>query len=121
MYLNVPPLIEETCNYVSQKKKEGKKIAVWRAGHFAFTVLSVAKLGNDIEYIIDNAEFKKGCYAPGSKVPIVGPEFYVNNPVDVIMILGPIYGDEIVEEIKTKCSSKIEIVTLGKNGIRMIN
>lgn len=117
---DVETLISKTQNYIVQKKELGKKIAVWCAGHFSFTILSVSGVSSKISYIIDNAEFKKGCFAPGSKVPIVGPEYFKDNPVDVIMILGPIYVDEIVHEIREKCSNKVEIVTIDRNDIRHI-
>lgn len=106
--------------FVHQLTINGNKIAVWCAGHFAFTVLSISGIGDKVSYIIDNAEFKQGCYAPASHVPIVGPEHFKDEPVDTIMILGPIYVDEIVKEIKEKCSNKVKIVTVDKNGIKEI-
>lgn len=118
---DVEPLISRTQTFIFQKREQGKKIAVWCAGHFSFTILSVSGIGGEISYIIDNAEFKKGCFAPGSKVPIVGPEHFKDEPVDVIMILGPIYVDEIVEEIRTKCSSEVTIVTIDKNDLCYVN
>lgn len=117
---DVDTIMEQTREFVQERKKRGKKVAVWCAGHFAFTVLSVSELGNEIEYIIDNAPFKQGCFAPGSKVKIVSPNYYKDKPVDTIMILGPIYVDEIVKEIYEKCSRNIEIVTLSTNGINHI-
>ena len=111
-------LVLELKKFVEKEKADGRKIAVWCAGHFAFTVLSTSKIGDNISYIIDNAKFKQGYYAPGSKVPIVGLEYYKIEPVDTIIILGPIYVDEIVSEIKSKLSDKIKIVTFDKTGIR---
>ena len=111
-------LILKLKKFVEKEKKDGRKIAVWCAGHFAFTVLSTSKIGDNVSYIIDNAKFKQGYYAPGSKVPIVGVEHYKEEPVDTIIILGPIYVDEIVSEIKSKLSDKIKIVTFGKTGIK---
>lgn len=113
-------MIKDLQDYVSKNSLSNQKMAVWCAGHFAFTVLSTAGIGEKIEYIIDNAEFKKGHYAPGSKVPIVGPEFFREHPVDIIMILGPIYINEIVKEIRDKCSKTVKIVTVDKSGIREI-
>lgn len=107
-------------DFVKEKSDNRKKIAVWCAGHFAFTILSTAGIGKSISYVIDNAEFKKGHFAPGSQVPIVGPEHFKENPVDIIMILGPIYVDELIKEIEEKCSKNIEIVTVDKTGIKKV-
>lgn len=116
----VEPLINEIQSFVFSQKKANKKIAVWCAGHFAFTVLSVADVGKDIEYIIDNAKFKQDHYAPGSHVVIKGPEYFKSNPVDTIIILGPIYIDEIVNEIKEKCSRDIDIYAMDKEEIKEV-
>ena len=112
-------LEKKIIDYVNGKIKNGKKIAVWCAGHFAFTILTRCDLGEKIEYIIDNAAFKQNCYSPGSHVKIVSPDYYQIDQVDIIMILGPIYIDEIVNEIHSKCSINVEIVTVDKGGLRL--
>lgn len=117
---SVDELMKQTKSFVDERIDAGRKVAVWCAGHFAFTVLSVSGIGPQISYIIDNADFKKGCFAPGSKVHIVGPEHYKTEPVDTIIILGPIYVEEIVKEIREKCGENIEIVTLSTRGIDAI-
>lgn len=108
---------KDIVSFVACEKRNNRKIAIWCAGHFAFTVLSLTNIANDIEYIIDNAEFKKGKYSPGSHVLIEGPEYYAQHPVDTIMILGPIYVKEIISEIYGKCSQTIKIVTVDKFGL----
>lgn len=114
-------LISQVKEFVKDEINKNRSIAVWCAGHFAMTVLSVAGIGENISYIIDNAEFKKGRYASGSKVLIAGPEHFRENPVDTIMILGPIYIDEIMEEIQEKCSKVNKIVTISMNGIHKVS
>lgn len=116
---NVSLLTNEVSSFIAKEKSAGKKIAVWCAGHFAFTVLAMIESPRDIEYIIDNATFKIGKYSPATHVPIYGPEYFKKNPVDIIMILGPIYVEELVKEIHTKCSETVEIVTVDKNGLHL--
>lgn len=117
---DVQPLAEQMKEHVDKVVADGKKIAVWCAGHFAFTVLSTAKIGEKITYIIDNAPFKQGHFAPASHVPIFGVEHFKKEPVEEIIILGPMYVDEIVQEIKRRCSAEIKITTFGKQGLREI-
>lgn len=112
--------IDQVKKYVEKIKNEGKTLAVWCAGHFAFTVLSLANIGNDVAYIIDNAPFKQGKYSPASHVPIYGPEYFEKAPVDNILILGPIYIDEIIKEIKQKCSPDVEIMAMDINGLKKV-
>jgi len=118
IWSDVEPLARQVREFVSVSTEGNKKIAVWCAGHFAFTVLSVAQIGDKISYIIDNAKFKQGFYAPVSHVPIVAPDHFQKEPVDTIMILGPIYTDEIVNEIRKKCSKEVMIVSMDKSGMR---
>lgn len=117
LWADVEPLADEVRKYVNKNTEKGKKLAVWCAGHFAFTVLSTAEIGNKVSYIIDNAEFKKGRYSPASHVPIVGPEHFFNEPVDTILILGPIYVNEIIGEIREKYDPKVNIAVMDRRGL----
>lgn len=118
IWSNVGILADEVKRFVKKSTQNGKKLAIWCAGHFAFTVLSTTGIGDQVSYIIDNAKFKQGCYSPGSHVLITGVEHYQEEPVETILILGPIYIDEIVKEIRLKCSADVAIATMDKNGIR---
>ena len=118
-WADVAALTSKVRAFVYEKTKNGEKIAVWCAGHFTFTVLSVSQIGNKISYIIDNAEFKQNRYSPATHVPIYGAEKLTEEPVNTILILGPIYVDEIVNEIKTKCPYSVCIATVDKNGLRI--
>lgn len=112
--------IDQVKKYVEKIRSEGKTLAVWCAGHFAFTVLSLANISNAVDYIIDNASFKQGRYSPASHVPIYGPEHFEKKPVDNILILGPIYIDEIIEEIKQKCSPDVRIMAMDIKGLKEV-
>lgn len=119
VWRDVPLLTKQVSDYISSKKCENKKIAVWCAGHFSFTVLAMIDNADLVEYIIDNASFKKDRFSPATHIQIKGPEFFKKHPVDVIMILGPLYVDEIVNEIKEKCSETVEIVTVDWMGLHL--
>lgn len=113
-------LAQQVREFVSKSTEGNKKVAVWCAGHFAFTVLSAARIGDKISYIIDNAKFKQGFYAPVTHVPIVSAEHFQKEPVDTILILGPIYIDEIIQEIQKKCSSEVKIACMDKSGLKTV-
>jgi len=117
----VDNLANEVSYFVRTETRQGRKVAVWCAGHFAFTVLSMIQEPNHIEYIIDNAEFKKNRFSPATHIPIKGPEYFAEHPVDSIMIFGPMYVDEIIKEIREKCSKVIKIVFVDKMGLRFFD
>lgn len=107
----------EVYEFVSKEIKERRKVAVWCAGHYAFTVISVTGIGDMISYIVDNAPFKQGHYAPASHVPIVAPSHFMEEPVDTFIILGMLYVDEIINEIKEKCSTDVKIAIMNEKGV----
>lgn len=119
-WADVGPLAEELKQFAKQATQNGKKLAVWCAGHFAFTALCTSGIGSSIEYIIDNAKFKQGRYSPGSHVPIVGAEYYEQQPVQTILVLGPLFEDEIVKEIRERFGEDISVATMNKSGLHYI-
>lgn len=91
---------------------EQKTIALWGASHQGFTLASTTPLCERVSYIIDSAPFKQGRFAPASHLPIVAPDHFFENPVDVIMIAAPGYSDEIAGVIRTRFGADVRILTL---------
>lgn len=111
-WADIEPLKKQFQDFVAENTKNQKKIAVWCAGHFAFVTLATTDTGSKIAYIIDKAPLKQNRYAPISHVPIVSPKHYTKEPVDMIIILAPLYIDEIVQEIRTLCGSHVKIAAM---------
>ena len=63
-------------------------------------VISLAKIGKRIKYIVDSAEFKQGKYTPVANIPIVPPEILEKNEIDAIIVIAGGYSDEVAEIIK---------------------
>ncbi len=90
----------------------GKTLAVWGASHQGFTLAATTDLGRCAGYIIDSAPFKQGRYAPASHLPIVAPDHFRQEPVDVVLIVAPGYTGEIAEIIRRRFSPCPRILTL---------
>ena len=104
---NYNTLPQEINDLIDIHQKNGKKIALWGASHQGFTIAATAKLNGKIEYIIDSAPFKQGKYAPVSHIPIVSPDYYFENSVDVIIIIAPGFSEEIACIIKERYNKPI--------------
>ena len=91
---------------------EKKRFAVWGASHQGFTLLSTLHMEEYTSYIIDSAPFKQGRFAPSSHIPIVAPEHFQEEPVDVILIVAPGYSDEIAGIIRERFGAQVEVLTL---------
>lgn len=109
---NFETLSKQMQNFVEEKSKNGKKIAVWGASHQGFTALSTTGVSENISYIIDSAPFKQNRYSPATHIKIVSPDYFFNEPVDTILIIAPGYTSEIANLIKNKYGENIEVFSL---------
>lgn len=102
----------EVAELVGRLKEEGRRLAVWGASHQGFTLAATTLLGQAAEYMIDSAPFKQGRFAPSSHLPIVAPEYFFEDPVDVVMIVAPGYTDEIAGIIRERFGPGVEILAV---------
>ena len=48
-----------------------------------------------IQSVVDINPRKHGKYVPGTGQPVVGPKDLVDSPPDIVLVMNPIYRDEI--------------------------
>lgn len=72
-----------------------QKVMVWGAGSKGVMFLNTLDTQDYIEYVIDINPRKEGMYVAGSGQQIVPPAFLRNYQPDVVIIMNPIYTDEI--------------------------
>lgn len=99
----------------------GKKLAIWGASHQGFTLAATLGLADRVAYIIDSAPFKQGRFAPASHLPIVAPDHYPEEPVDVVLIVAPGYTDEIAGIIRRRFGNGVRILTLRTDHIEELS
>lgn len=90
----------------------GKKAAIWGAGSKGVSFLT--KLNVTFEtmpFAIDVNPYKHGTFMPGTGQQIVAPEFLKEYQPDTIIIMNPIYKDEIRETLNT-LGVRSELVTM---------
>lgn len=72
---------------------------VWGAGSKAVTFLNILKTQGLVEYVVDINPRKTSLFVPGTGQQIVQPEFLQQYKPDVIMIMNPIYRQEIAQDL----------------------
>lgn len=77
----------------------GKKIVVWGGGSKGVTFLNILQTKGLIEYIVDINPRKQGMYAAGTAQKFVGPEYLKNYKPDLILIMNPLYENEIKKSV----------------------
>lgn len=72
---------------------EGRKAVVWGAGSKGNTFLNT--VGEGIQYVVDVNPRKQGRFVAGTGQPIVSPEFLKEYRPDLVVVMNPIYRDEV--------------------------
>ena len=77
----------------------GRTVAAYGATAKGNTLLTTCEIDDrTIRYIVDRNPLKQGLLAPGSHIPVVGPERLDADPVDILLILAWNIADEIIEQ-----------------------
>jgi hypothetical protein len=72
-----------------------KRIVVWGAGSKGATFLNLNSAADQIRYVVDINPRKQGMYVSGTGQEIVSPEFLKDYDPDLVLIMNPIYNEEI--------------------------
>lgn len=86
---------------LAEFKDQGQRVVVWGAGAKGVTFLNALKVGEEIGYLVDLNVHKHGKYVPGTGHQVVSPEHLKIYQPDVVIVMNPIYADEIAESLKT--------------------
>ncbi len=113
-------LKQELSDFLDECYEQDKSLAVWGASHQGFTLMSTMDLGDKVSYIIDSAPFKQGRFAPASHLPIMKPDYFFEEPVDVILIVAPGYSKEIAGIIRERFGTDVQVMTLLTNHIETL-
>jgi hypothetical protein len=100
-------------NEIKQTTKIGKMIVLWGSGSKAVSFLTSLEIVDEIEYVVDINPYKQGYYMAGSGQKIIGPESLAKYKPDKIIIMNPIYYDEILSELNRQ-NLKTELIPVNK-------
>jgi hypothetical protein len=85
---------------LARMKVDGKKVVLWGGGSKGVAFLSTLALSlDDIGYAVDINPNKTGTYMAGTGQKIVSPEFLLSYRPDVVIIMNPVYRQEITRDL----------------------
>ncbi len=96
---NVRDRIEGWCSRIARLRDEGKRVAIWGSGSKCVSFLSTVGVADRIDAVVDVNPFRHGKYLAGSGMQIIAPESLRGRGVDAILVMNPVYGDEIQRRI----------------------
>jgi SAM-dependent methyltransferase len=80
-------------------RERGRRPVVWGSGSKGVAFLTTLGMTDGIEYVVDINPHKHGRFMPGTGQEIVAPEFLVGyGPTDVL-VMNPIYTEEIRQNL----------------------
>ena len=81
--------------HLGQMARAGQRAVVWGAGSKGVTFLNALETQGRIAYAVDINPRKQGMYVAGTGQQIVPPEFLRDYQPDVVIVMNPVYEDEI--------------------------
>ena len=86
---------------LSQYEKKNKTVVLWGAGSKGITFLNTLNISiQRIKYIVDLNSHKQGKYVTGMGQKIITPDALKNICPHVVIIMNPIYQDEIQKTLQ---------------------
>lgn len=76
-------------------QQDGRTVALWGAGSKGITFANTVPGGASIACLVDLNPRKQGRFVPGTGQPVVSPEALTTIRPDVIIVMNPLYRDEI--------------------------
>ena len=87
-------------NELARMKAESRKVVLWGGGSKGVAFLTTLNQTlDDVAYAVDINPVKTGTFMAGTGQEIVSPSFLRDHQPDVVIIMNPVYRDEITREL----------------------
>ncbi|MCZ7525043.1 MAG: hypothetical protein M5U14_00810 [Acidimicrobiia bacterium] len=87
--------LERWGGFLDELLATGRRVALWGAGSKGVTFLNLVEGGDRVDAVVDVNPRKHGLHVPGTGQAVVAPETLGEDPVDVVLVMNPLYEDEI--------------------------
>ncbi|MFQ5557619.1 MAG: hypothetical protein ACE5GB_08965, partial [Acidimicrobiales bacterium] len=88
--------LERVAAVLGDRHERGQRLVAWGGGARAVGLMNlVTGAANAVERVVDINPRKQGTYVTGTGQPICAPGALVDDPPDAVLVVNPIYRDEI--------------------------
>lgn len=91
--------IEHWRNLIQRFHREGRKPVLWGAGSKCVAFLTTARLEQEIDVVVDINPHKQGRFLPATGHAVISPKELRQYQPGVIVVMNPIYLDEVQRQI----------------------
>jgi SAM-dependent methyltransferase len=94
---NCDKKLQQWKSRLQKNYKNGKRIVIWGSGSKCVSFMSTLGISDEIEYVVDINPYRQGNFLPGSGKKVMPPEFLKEKTPDLIIIMNPVYREEIMQ------------------------
>ncbi len=87
-------------DFLAEANAAGKRVVVWGGGSKGVAFVNSVPGGDQIDFIVDINPAKQEKFAAGTGHRIVGPDELRTAVPDVVLVMNPIYTEEITETLR---------------------
>jgi hypothetical protein len=91
--------IQEWRTRLKAMRRAGRRAVLWGGSSKAVAFLTTLRVGQEIEFVVDVNPHKQNTYIAGSGQQIVAPEFLCGYDPDLVILMNPVYHDEVRQEL----------------------
>ena len=92
--------LDQWKNRLQQIHADKRRVIVWGSGSKCVSFLTTLHVQDEVEYVIDVNPYRHGKFIPGAGKMIMPPESLKKLKPDVILVMNPMYFDEIRQLLK---------------------
>lgn len=98
-----------------------KSVVVWGAGHQALAVITIAKISENIRYIVDSAPFKQEKYTPASHILIKSPDYLLEDTPEAVIVMAAGFSAEVISTLRQRYGHIQELAILGEDELEILD
>jgi SAM-dependent methyltransferase len=84
---------------MDEHQRAGHRVVLWGGGSKGVAFLTKLGIRDQVQYVVDINPYKHGSFMAGTGQEIVGPQFLTSYKPDLVVVMNPIYMEEIRAEI----------------------
>ncbi|MCB1270166.1 MAG: methyltransferase domain-containing protein [Microthrixaceae bacterium] len=93
-------MVDKWRSEMTRRASAGERAVIWGAGSKGVAYLTALGLGDEVPFAVDINPHKHGMYMAGTGQRIVAPEQLRTDPPDLVVVMNPVYLDEIGSDVR---------------------
>jgi SAM-dependent methyltransferase len=85
--------------YIDRLQRESQRAVIWGSSSKCVSFVTSLNIRDEIEFVVDINPHRQGKYLPGNGQRIVPPEFLKEYRPDAVILMNPVYRDEVREQL----------------------